>query len=51
VYDLDVSPDGRFAVTASADEVARIFEFEDLEPDEDDESEDEEQDEEEDEDE
>lgn len=30
VYDLDVSPDGRYAITASADELVRIFEFEDL---------------------
>jgi WD40 repeat protein len=27
VYDLDVSPDGEYAVTASADEVGRVFEF------------------------
>lgn len=32
VYDLDVSPDGRFVVTASADELARVLEIEDLEP-------------------
>lgn len=27
VFDLDVSPDGEYAITASADEVARVFEF------------------------
>jgi WD40 repeat protein len=27
VFDLDVSPDGEYAVTASADEVGRVFEF------------------------
>lgn len=41
IYDLDVSPDGRFAVTASADELVRVFEFEDLEPDDDDDEDDE----------
>lgn len=29
IYDLDVSPDGRHVVTASADELARIWEIED----------------------
>ncbi|MFO7563652.1 MAG: WD40 repeat domain-containing protein [Enhygromyxa sp.] len=28
IYDLDVSPDGRYAVTASADELARIWDME-----------------------
>jgi WD40 repeat protein len=31
MFDLDVSPDGCYAVTASADELGRIFEFEELE--------------------
>jgi WD40 repeat protein len=47
VYDLDVSPDGRYVVTASADELGRIFEIEDLEPEpeeEDDDDDDEEDD-------
>lgn len=35
IYDLDVSPDGRFVVTASADELGRIWELEEFEPDED----------------
>jgi WD40 repeat protein len=45
IYDLDISPDGRYAVTASADELVRIFEFEDLEPaDEDEDEEDDDED-------
>jgi hypothetical protein len=54
VFDLDVSPDGEHAVTASADEVGRVFEFgalpqhgpddEPEPPDEEDDEEDEEED-------
>ena len=49
VYDVDVSPDGSYAVAASADELARVFEFEEIveeEDDEDDEEEEEDDDEE-----
>ncbi|PRQ00561.1 WD40 repeat domain-containing protein [Enhygromyxa salina] len=31
MFDLDVSPDGQYAITASADELGRVFEFEELE--------------------
>ncbi|PRQ02198.1 WD domain, G-beta repeat [Enhygromyxa salina] len=36
-FDLDVSPDGRYAITASADELGRVFEFTELEDEEDEE--------------
>jgi WD40 repeat protein len=51
VFDLDVSPDGEYAVTASADEVGRVFEFgalPDRRPDAEDEDEEEEEEEDED---
>lgn len=45
IYDLDVSPDGRYVITASADELGRIWELDEflvpIEADEDDEYEDE----------
>lgn len=45
MFDLDVSPDGCYAVTASADELGRIFEFEELEDEDEEDDEEEEVDE------